>query len=161
MQNESGTAPTDTVIIHTDSPRSASGSLDPERQSGRLPSPSTFEVNEVVDTEKIEEEETIQESSEEQNHISARSQLSAQTSRVRNQGMTNEGTNLTVQVAEQFHFLKALVLKRCKIFWERLSLKITKRALLIGIRHDDDPTTSALTGPHRDVRSLRQLLISK
>ena len=65
------------------------------------------------------------------------------------------------RVAWRFHFLKALVLKLGKIFGGRLFPKIKKRALLIGIEHDDDPTTLALTGPHRDVRSLRQLLISK
>jgi hypothetical protein len=64
-------------------------------------------------------------------------------------------------VAGRFYFLKVLVLKLGKRFWGRLFPKIKKRALLIGIRHDDDPTTLALTGPHRDVHSLRQLLISK
>jgi hypothetical protein len=36
-----------------------------------------------------------------------------------------------------------------------------KKALLIGIRHDDDPTTIALAGPHRDVHSVKQLLTSE
>ena len=35
------------------------------------------------------------------------------------------------------------------------------KALLIGLRYDDDPGTETLAGPHQDVQSLKRLLISE
>jgi hypothetical protein len=67
-------------------------------------------------------------------------------------------------VAREFRLLKTFVIKFRNNLGRWLFGKKrmhTKKALLIGIRHDDDPNTLALEGPHRDVQSLRQLLISE
>src|ERR1700722_1030967 len=68
-----------------------------------------------------------------------------------------------INATRSLHLLKTLVLvKFRKLFEGWLLRKHKKRALLIGIRHYGDPSnTESLAGPHRDVQSLKRLLISE
>jgi metacaspase-1 len=61
-----------------------------------------------------------------------------------------------------FRALKAFVLEKLgRLFGRWLSPRGRKKALLIGIRYDEDPNTETLTGPHQDVFLFRQLLIGE
>jgi hypothetical protein len=62
-----------------------------------------------------------------------------------------------------FHTLKAFVLAKLPRVFRRWLCPIIRRkkALLIGIRYDEDPNTETLAGPHQDVHLFRQLLIGE
>jgi hypothetical protein len=66
------------------------------------------------------------------------------------------------KIVRAFLILKAFVLvKFGRLLGRLLFRKHRKKALLIGIRHDDDPSTETLACPHQDVFLFRQLLISE
>lgn len=66
------------------------------------------------------------------------------------------------RAARAFRLWKAFLLIKFRRFFEGWLLRRHRRkALLIGIRYDDDPNTETLAGPHRDVQSLKKLLISE
>jgi hypothetical protein len=67
-----------------------------------------------------------------------------------------------VVVSRLYRRLKAFIFVRFrKLFEGWLLPKRKRKALLIGIQHDRDPDTETLAGPHRDVQSLKRLLISE
>jgi F-box/WD-40 domain protein MET30 len=96
-------------------PRLASSSSDPELRSERSPSPSTFEVTEAVDIDKMEEEETPLETPEELNDAPTLSQPGARKLCVRHQRMADEGTNLKLQQVSTFIVMTVHVFL-CKVW---------------------------------------------
>jgi hypothetical protein len=70
--------------------------------------------------------------------------------------------SVVYSAAHAFRYPKPFVFIRFrKLFEGWLLRKPGRKALLIGIRYDDDPGTETLAGPHQDVQSLKRLLISE